>query len=208
MKTEEIVLSIEQEQSLSPSPKFPTYTASFINNTNQVSQATRPKHVGQLSELFRKDEFKSVDKWKKWYESHNPEKIDKAVTKILGQIEKQMLAYSQITPDLVRSWVEDLVITKTYNGLRIQDWICSDIANKYDKHYRISTAEEESRNIDAYIAEVPLTIKPLSYKSKQNTKVVIEHAVVVLYSYKKGIISYSYNEKEFEENLCHSQAES
>ncbi len=69
MKTEEIVLSIEQEQSLSPSPKFPTYTASFINNTNQVSQATRPKHVGQLSELFRKDEFKSVDKWKKWYES-------------------------------------------------------------------------------------------------------------------------------------------
>ena len=62
---------------------------------------------------------------------------------------------------------KDLVITKTYNGLRIKIG-CSDIANKYDKHYRISTAEEESRNIDAYIAEVPLTIKPLSYKSKQN----------------------------------------
>lgn len=202
-----IKLSLKKVRSLSSSPKFPKYTATFINNSNQVSQATRPKNVGQLSELFRSGVFISADKWKEWYTSKNPGKIDNAVAKIIGQINKQILAYKDITPELVRTWVEDLIIAKTYNGLKIQEWICEDISKKYKKEYRISTAEEESRNIDAYIAEVPLTVKPLSYKSKQSNQVVIEHAVVIMYSYKKGIITYTFDEKELENKLCHSQAE-
>ena len=202
MKTEEIVLSIEQKQSLSLSPKFPKYTATFINEANRVSQATRPKNVGQLSELFRMEAFRSADEWKIWYESLNPDKIDIAVDKVVSQIEKQLIAYKKITPDLVKSWVEDLIIAKTYNGLRIQEWICIDVAKKYNTQYRISTPDEESRDIDAYLADVPLTIKPATYKSKQSIKVVTEDAVVIMYSHKKNIISYTYNEKELEDKLC------
>lgn len=33
-------------------PTFPKYTTSIINLANRTAQATRPKNIGQLSELF------------------------------------------------------------------------------------------------------------------------------------------------------------
>lgn len=50
---------------------FPKYTSQLVNWANQNAQGTRPKMVGQLSELF--PEFQSetdkvtLENWKSWY---------------------------------------------------------------------------------------------------------------------------------------------
>ena len=50
-----------------PSYDFPKYTTQIINQANQNNQATRPKVVGQMSELIQKCPTKSYDGWKRWY---------------------------------------------------------------------------------------------------------------------------------------------
>lgn len=65
-------LTIKNEELLelneSSTPQFPKYTSQLINLSNQNAQGTRPKVVGQLSELFQEyqkntDEI-SIDTWK------------------------------------------------------------------------------------------------------------------------------------------------
>lgn len=50
-------LTIKNEELLelneSSTPQFPKYTSQLINLANQNAQVTRPKVVGQLSELFQ-----------------------------------------------------------------------------------------------------------------------------------------------------------
>jgi len=50
-------LTIKNEELLelneSSTPQFPKYTSQLINLSNQNAQGTRPKVVGQLSELFQ-----------------------------------------------------------------------------------------------------------------------------------------------------------
>ncbi|MEM3112973.1 MAG: MjaI family restriction endonuclease [Candidatus Pacearchaeota archaeon] len=44
--------------------EFPKYTAQIINLANQNAQGTRPRVVGQLSELIVKCPHKEYHKWK------------------------------------------------------------------------------------------------------------------------------------------------
>ena len=45
------------------SPEFPKYTTQIMNLANQNAQGTRPKVVGQMTELFREFEGKSFSEW-------------------------------------------------------------------------------------------------------------------------------------------------
>ena len=49
---------------------FPKYTSQLINWANQNAQGTRPKVVGQLSDLFPEYESEennvSIDGWREW----------------------------------------------------------------------------------------------------------------------------------------------
>ncbi len=47
---------------------FPKYAIQIINLTNQHSQATRPRNVGQMSELIQAFPGKSYVDWTTWYE--------------------------------------------------------------------------------------------------------------------------------------------
>lgn len=97
------------------SPEFPKYTSQLINWANQNAQGTRPKVVGKLSDLFPEFEEEvediSITSWKEWYLSKYPDAIDEA-TKIWKQVENLKDAIVLIDEKMVRSWVEDLVITK------------------------------------------------------------------------------------------------
>ncbi|WP_456374874.1 MjaI family restriction endonuclease [Methanocaldococcus sp.] len=51
-----------------PNPEFPKYVSQLINLANIYSQATRPKNVGQMSELmkeFKANGGKTFEDWKK-----------------------------------------------------------------------------------------------------------------------------------------------
>lgn len=136
---------------------------------NQNAQGTRPKVVGQLTELFeeyQKNEKEiNIDTWKKWYLSKYPKAIEDATNKIYEQIQNLKNAMELIDKNMIKKWVEDLVITKTYNGLYVQKAILYKIAKIKQTNFRLANPEEESAGIDGYVGNVAYSIKPDTYKT-------------------------------------------
>ncbi|MFO8016062.1 MAG: MjaI family restriction endonuclease [Candidatus Woesearchaeota archaeon] len=167
----EIRLIVEEEfkDVVGEVKKFPKYTTQIINLANQNAQGTRPKIVGQLSELIHECPIKTFKGWKEWYEKNYPDAIDKATVRVRGMIKQLREAIAKIDDDMVKEWVEDLVITKTAEGLVIQEAILKNIAERLGKEWVKATPQDESKNIDGYIGEIPVQIKPSTYLSKKPT---------------------------------------
>ena len=158
--------------------KYPTYISGYLNDANKYSWATRPMNVGQLTEIFQsfiethpiKNRL-NVDNWEKYYNKVMPGAIENS-TNILYKKVKQLSSgtmmhnYTKITKQMIGSWVRDLVINKTFDGLCMQKPIFEYLSNLYNKPYRLSTSKEESKGIDGYIGREPISIKPLSYDRK------------------------------------------
>ena len=149
------------------SPEFPKYATQIINLANQNAQATRPKVVGQMSELVNEFSGKTLEEWEEWYLERYPDSIDKATKKILEMIDNFKEIINQIDEAMIKQWVRDLVIVKTFIGLRFQEAILRKIAEKFKKNYQLSSPEDESRGIDGYIGGVPISLKPVTYTSKK-----------------------------------------
>ena len=188
-------LTIKNEELLelneSSTPQFLKYTSQLINLANQNAQGTRPKVVGQLSELFQEyqkntDEI-SIDTWKKWYLSKYPKAIEDATNRIYEQIQNLKNAITLIDRNMIQKWVEDLIITKTYNGLYIQKAILSKIAKIKQKDFRLAKTEEEAIGIDGYIDKVPYSIKPDTYKTMSRLSESIEVKIIYYTKTKSGI---------------------
>ena len=188
-------LTIKNEELLelneSSTPQFPKYTSQLINLANQNAQGTRPKVVGQLSELFQEyqkntDEI-SIDTWKKWYLSKYPKAIEDATNRIYEQIQNLKNAITLIDRNMIQKWVEDLIITKTYNGLYIQKAILSKIAKIKQKDFRLAKTEEEAIGIDGYIDNVPYSIKTDTYKTMSRLSESIEVKIIYYTKTKSGI---------------------
>lgn len=171
------------------SPEFPKYTSQLINWANQNAQGTRPKVVGKLSDLFPEFEEEvediSITSWKEWYLSKYPDAIDEATKKIWKQVENLKDAIVLIDEKMVRSWVEDLVITKTYNGLYFQQAILEKLSVILKLPYRLATAEEESKGIDGYVGDTAYSVKPDTYKSTNARSISDEVNVKMIYYTKK-----------------------
>src|SRR3989338_8171862 len=105
IKNFELIKEISGEAKL-----FPKYTTQIINLANQNSQGTRPKVVGQLSDLIQKCPHKEYSKWKEWYLQGHPTVIDEATNKVFKMVEEFKKAINQIDRPMVKEWVEDLVI--------------------------------------------------------------------------------------------------
>jgi len=163
--------------------KFPKYTTQLINLANQNAQGTRPNVVGQLSELIQQCPEKSYEGWRRWYLKRYPDAIEKATKKIAKMIKKMRMAMDLIDEEMIREWVEDLVIEKTAEGLIIQEVILKTLADFTGRRWRLATPKEESRNIDGFIGSTPVSIKPITYKSKKPT--VREEIDVEMIFYKK-----------------------
>lgn len=113
---------------------FPKYTSQLINWANQNAQGTRPKVVGQMSDLFPEfldsDEKKTIEGWRKWYTERYPNAFENATDKIWAQINNLRNAIALIDREMVKKWVEDLVIYKTFNGLYVQKAILASLAKR------------------------------------------------------------------------------
>ncbi|MSS72666.1 MAG: MjaI family restriction endonuclease [Candidatus Latescibacteria bacterium] len=174
-------------------PEFPKYTTQIINLANQNAQGTRPKIVGQLSDLIQRFPGKSLAEWEEWYLKQNPDAIRFATAKILEMIQSLRDAMNKIDLDLVERWVKDLVIVKTFIGLRFQEAILKRVAEIRNCDYRLAIPEEEARGIDGYIGEQPVLIKPDTYKAKRSLGEEIVVSFIYYTKLKDGI------EIEFEE---------
>jgi len=140
------------------------YIGSVINLANGFSQATRPKHVGQMSDLiqqFRETcDSHDVNDWEKYY--NGEDKINEATEKIWKCIQDIKKNLDELTKEDVRNWTHDLIINKTHSGLQIQLDVLKLSSN--GKPYHLSNATEEAKGIDGFIDNEPVSIKPNTYK--------------------------------------------
>lgn len=176
-------------------PDLPKYVYPLLNLSNQFAQGTRPKIVGKMSDLIQEFHGKTLDEWTEWYRKNHPDAIQNATDKIKDNLNKLKSAMDEITDNMIKDWVTDLVIVKTFLGLRAQEAILKKIATETNNSYRLANPNEESAGIDGFIGDTPVTVKPLSDIPVDRLQVVKEG---ILISYKKtgkGI------EVEFDESL-------
>ena len=195
-----------------PETEFEKYVSPLINLANNFAQATRPRAVGQMSELikeFQKEYPKNkwtFDNWEDFYLSKEvipgvtgEEAIDRAVKRIEKKIEEMRRVLESIDEVTIREWVEDLILKKTFWGLMVQRPILSKLAELFAGNplsYRLSTPDEESKGIDGFIIingkEFPVSIKGVTYKQEKHLKEKIEAPIVYYEKTKTGLkIDYS-----------------
>jgi hypothetical protein len=163
-------------------PAFPKYVSPLINFANFYARGTVPEIVGQMTDLIQQFPGKSLTEWEEWYMEQNPDGIIRAIDLIMKKLEELKLVLSKIDGEIVEKWVKDLVIVKSYVGLKFQKAILMKAAEIKGCKFRMPTSEEESKGIDGHIGEVPVSIKPETYDAKSSLPEGI--AVTIIY-YKK-----------------------
>lgn len=170
---------------------FPKYTSQLINWANQNAQGTRPVVVGQMSELF--PEFMNsgdqitIDSWREWYTSRYPDAFSKATDKIYAQIINLQKAIKLIDRKMVENWVEDLVISKTFNGMYVQKAILASLAERKGTDYRLAAPDEEAIGIDGYVGNTPYSVKPDTYKTMGRLSETISVKMIYYTKTKTGL---------------------
>lgn len=174
-----------------PKSELPKYTSQLINWANQNAQGTRPKVVGQLSDLFpeflEQAEEVSVAEWEKWYFHCYPDAMEKATDKIYEQVKNLKEAIQLIDRELVEKWVHDLVIHKTYEGLYVQKAILASFAERTNQNYRLAVPEEEAKGIDGFVGTTPYSIKPETYKTMGRLSETIDVKMIYYEKTKTGL---------------------
>ncbi|OHB71159.1 MAG: restriction endonuclease [Planctomycetes bacterium RBG_16_43_13] len=166
---------------------FPKYTTQIINLANQNAQGTRPRVVGQLSELIQECPEKTYEGWKKWYLKKYPDAIDNATEKINEMVGNLKASIKLIDKPMIKRWVEDLVLEKTFIGLRFQEIILKKVAAMKNTNYRFAEPREESKGVDGFIGDIPVSIKPITYKTKDALKEEIRVKIIFYNKTKSGL---------------------
>ena len=87
------------------SSEFPIYTTQLMNLANQNAQGTRPRVVGQMSELIQHFTGQTLTEWEQWYLKRKPDAIRQATEKVLHMVENLKEAIEKIDRDMVEKWV-------------------------------------------------------------------------------------------------------
>ena len=177
-----------QEYVNAPACEFPKYTTQLINLANQNSQGTRPRAVGQLTDLIQEFPGQTFEEWVTWYQRQQPNAIDNATDKIISMIENFKEASLEIDRALVKSWVEDLVLVKTFTGLKFQEAILGKLSEIKGCDYRLAESYEESQGIDGFVGEEAYSIKPSTYRSMANLAESIEIKVIFYEKKRDGVV--------------------
>ena len=181
------------------SPEFPKYVTQLLNLVNNNARGTRPEVVGQMTDLLAKSGARTVAEWRSYYDKKMPNGIATATDKIKRKLVEMKKVMASITDDMVKDWVEDLVYTKTFTGLRVQDVILSYLAQQMgDVEYRVATAEEESQGIDGWINDRPIQVKPSTHKAAMARSLEVIEVPIVYYE-KKDRLSIEYPEDLLEQ---------
>ena len=177
------------------SPEFPKYVTQLLNLVNSNAQGTRPSVVGQMTELLTKSKARTVAEWRSYYDEKMPNGIAAATDKIKRKLVEMQSAMASITDEMVESWVEDLVYTKTFTGLRVQEVILSYLAGQMGNvEYKVATAAEESRGIDGWINDRPIQVKPSTHGPAMARSSEVIKVPIVYFEKKKGGLFIEYPE--------------
>lgn len=172
--------------------EFPKYVSPLLNLANLYAQGTRPKIVGQMSELIQQFTGKTISDWEKWYLKQKYNAIKNATEKIIQMMKNFENTIKKIDKSTVEKWVKDLVIVKTFIGLRFQEAILKKGAEIKNTNYRLAEPDEESKGIDGYIGDIAVSIKPHTYKTKASLSERISIKIIYYKKIGKGLeVDYS-----------------
>jgi len=171
---------------------FPKYVSPLLNLANRFARGTVPAVVGQMTELVKP--FKTYEEWKEWYLKEKPDAIDNAVEKISDMLGNFKEVMDEIDEKTIRAWVEDLVLVKTFVGIRFQEAILKRIAHMFRKKYRLAEPEEEAKGIDGFIEDVPISIKPHTYKVEAKRLQEKIRVCIIYYEKTEDGIKFDVNE--------------
>ena len=175
------------EELVGETKSFPKYTTQILNLCNQNSQGTRASVVGQMSDLVQECPYKTYNEWRQWYLCKKPNAISEATQRIKKMVDNLRTAITLINDSMVKAWVEDLVITKSFTGIRFQQAILSRVARMKGTSFRMARPDEESKGIDGYIGPDKVSIKPETYKSKLGLPESIRVPIIYYAKLKDGI---------------------
>ena len=170
-----------------PSLSFPKYVSQLINIANQNAQGTRPRAVGQLTDLIQEFPGKTLDEWEQWYLQRYPNAINTAKEKIILMLEGFKDAMRKIDEGMIYEWARDLVIVQTFVGLQFQEAILKKGSEIKGVGYKMSEKTDESQGIDGYLGNIPVSIKPDTYKLKKSLREEISAKIIYYKKIKNGI---------------------
>jgi hypothetical protein len=172
-----ILSSVEVRQLLStPPPNLPTYVSPILNLANRFSGGTRPRIVGQMSELIQEFDGRSLEQWAAWYQERYPEAIAEATRLVRNKLSDFKRVIDIITDQMIELWVKDLVLVKTFIGLKFQEAILKKVAQATALHYALASPEQEARGVDGVIGNFEVSIKPTSLEgSSYSTRDITGH---------------------------------
>jgi|WetSurMetagenome_2_1015567.scaffolds.fasta_scaffold09003_7 hypothetical protein len=174
--------------------EIPKYAGPIINLANRFGRATRPEKVGSLAILARGKLNKGIIYWEKWYKNKYPDIIDKATDEAFAKLKEIKRSLRNVDREIVKKWVEDLIIRKTFNGLKLQEKIIMEVAKKVRRKYRRPTKLEESRGIDGWIGGKSVSVKAKSYRTEGFLPEEIEANAMIYYSKTKNGIKIKYDD--------------
>jgi hypothetical protein len=176
--------------------EYPKYFRDIVNKANRYSGATRKNRIGDLGALFTTfrnrnlSANQTVENWRAFYTERHPSAIETATQEVAEKFLEIVKAVNPNTKKLnlttrafIATWVEELIIDKTFNGLMAQSEVASALAQHNSMKLTNATSEEDSRGIDGYIGDVSISVKPASYKAEQ-----IEAQEMVYYTIQNGNI--------------------
>jgi hypothetical protein len=149
-----------------PPPKLPTYVSPILNLANRFASGTRPKVVGQMSDLIQQFDGRTLDDWAAWYQERYPDAISEAIRLIRNKLSEFKYVIDNITDEMIKLWVKDLVLVKTFIGLKFQEAILKRVADATGLDYSLASPEQEASGIDGLVGNHEVSIKPSSWKDQ------------------------------------------
>jgi len=170
-----------------PPPKLPTYVSPILNLANRFAFGTRPKVVGQMSELIQQFDGRTLDDWAAWYQERYPDAMDKAIRLIRNKLTEFKSVIDNITDEMIELWVKDLVLVKTFIGLKFQEAILKKVADATGQVYALASPEQEANGIDGLIGDREVSIKPSSWRNQVIQRENLQGALIYYHKTDDGL---------------------
>ena len=77
-----------------------------------------------------------MNEWESWYLNRYPNAIDLATERVFNMVEELKKSIVLIDKKMIREWVEELIVVKTYAGLKFQEAILKKVSGRRSSRYR------------------------------------------------------------------------
>lgn len=184
--------------------KYKKGISTIFNYCCQWSQIFKTKNIGSIKYKFLEFHSKyneiNEDNWNKFIDENlGRDKINEMTDKAWDYFLEIRDNVNQVTYEDMKKYIENIIYKKSFNGLSKEYNILKDIASTYNYTFRYSDASDEKNNIDGWLNDKPIQIKPESYYGiqKKNPGSVSKEVFTIYYRENKDGLIYDFNKEDF-----------